>query len=121
MRRGDLAFLIRLPPRCTPMPRTLPSTPPASAPHAQANGAGLYSTLINRRVSIRYPGGLATVASAAMQTASRFRKARIIDVSQGGIALVLRRQPKIGDFIVLQLTNRILQFTFDIAAEVRHV
>ena len=79
------------------------------------------SDLVNRRVSIRYPAGASTITAVVSERCSPFKKARVHDVSQGGIALVLREAPQVGDLIYLQLTNRILDFSFDLAAEVRHL
>ncbi len=94
------------------MPRTLPSS--SSNPCAP-------SSLINRRVSIRHPSSNDADATIGRRRRSPFQKVRIHDVSEGGIALVLKQPPPIGKCLFLQLTNRILEFSFDMAAEVRHV
>ncbi|MCS7047158.1 MAG: PilZ domain-containing protein [Gemmataceae bacterium] len=96
----------------TSVPR---SAPPSSAPTPES------ATFFNRRVTIRYPASAAVLTGIARKPQSLFVKARIHDISQGGIALVLKHPPKIGETIYLQLTNRILEFTFDLAAVVRHV
>jgi hypothetical protein len=45
---------------------------------------------------------------------------RVYDVAQGGLALVLPRAPALGEAIYLQVSNDVLGFTYDRAAEVRH-
>jgi hypothetical protein len=95
------------------MPRTIPSPAAVKPP--------VCDELINRRVTIRYPAGGAVLTSMARKRRRHFTKVRVHDVSQGGIALILQHPPQIGESISLQLTNRILEFTFDLAAEVRHV
>jgi hypothetical protein len=97
----------------------MPRIPSAVAEAEQP--AALYSELINRRVTLRYPCGPVTVTSIARKSRPRFTKARVHDISQGGIALILRRPPQVGEDVYLQLTNRILDFSFDLVAEVRHV
>lgn len=94
------------------MPRTLPS--PA------ARKASATAQLVNRRATIRYPceGGTAELANRRL---SRYQKVRVHDISEGGIALLLKRPPQVGDWVFLQLTNRILQFSYDMVGEVRHV
>jgi hypothetical protein len=80
-----------------------------------AEQAAVFGALINRRITIRR-----MPATAVNVTATPFQKVRIHDISQGGIALVLRHAPAVGDTICLQMTNRLLGFTYDLAAEVRH-
>ncbi len=93
---------------------------PTPNPSAVAEHAALFGTLINRRVTIRRPCGAQTQATMAKQRRTPFQRARIHDISQGGVALVLRQAPAAGTTIFLQLTNSLLGFTYDLAAEVRH-
>ena len=97
------------------MPRTIPSP-------AAARAAAPFD-LVNRRVTIRYPGSAVAEAETAPADGPcpQLHKARVHDVSQSGIALILEHPPTIGEPIYLQLTNRILDFTFDLSADVRHV
>lgn len=92
-----------------------------SIPSVSAEQAALYGALINRRIAIRHPSAPAARAVLTRNTRSPFQKARIHDVSHGGIALVLRDAPAVGTTVYLQMTNRLLGFTFDLSAEVRHV
>jgi hypothetical protein len=90
-----------------------------AATSSAAAQAAVYGALINRRITIRRTAS-AAVAVSAKQPRSPFQKVRIHDISQGGIALVLRHAPAVGEMICLQMTNRLLGFTYDLAAEVRH-
>lgn len=94
------------------MPDTIPSVPAAAAAPA--------SNLINRRVTIRRPCPPALSTGMARKS-SYFKQVLVQDVSEGGLALLLRQPPQVGEQIYLQLTNRILNFTYDLVAEVRHV
>jgi hypothetical protein len=93
---------------------------PRGTPSAVRDTAFLYSELINRRVSIRYPAGPATRTTLGRQPGEYLRRVRVHDISRGGIALVLRRPLKSGATVYVQVKNRILDFSFDLAAEVRH-
>jgi hypothetical protein len=75
---------------------------------------------INRRVTIRRPVNSATFATVNRKTRG-FDKVRVHDVSEGGIALLLRRAPEVGDTIYLQVCNSLLGFIYDMPSEVRHV
>lgn len=90
-----------------------------AVPSSAAEEAAAFGALINRRITIRRTASSA-VEVAAKAPRSPFQKVRIHDISQGGIALVLRHAPAVGDTICLQMTNRMLGFTYDLAAEVRH-
>lgn len=94
------------------MPQTLPSE--------AADQAALYSTLVNRRVSIRHNAAATTGVTLAKRPRSPFRKVRVQDISQGGIALIVRQAPEVGESVLLQMHNRLLDFSFDLAAAVRH-
>ena len=76
---------------------------------------------INRRVNVRYPSGAATTTAVGSSASPLLRRVRVWDVSQGGIAFILRKPLDVGQNVYIQITNRILNFTFDLAAEVRHV
>jgi hypothetical protein len=75
---------------------------------------------VNRRLTIRHGGDLGTQVNAANDQLSAFQKVRVHDISQGGVALILPHAPTVGTTIFLQMTNRHLEFTYDLAAEVRH-
>lgn len=89
-------------------------------PSAVCEAAPAYSALLNRRFSVRYPCGAATATRVARKPGQYFRRVRVHDISQGGIALVLRKPLRPGKLLFIQVKNRILGFSFDLAAEVRH-
>jgi hypothetical protein len=91
-----------------------------SIPSGPAENAAVYSALINRRITVRRDIAPSTEVSVAPRRRSVFHKARVHNISQRGIALVLRYAPPVGELIFLQVTNRLLGFTYDLAAEVRH-
>jgi hypothetical protein len=95
------------------MPHSTPSalTPQAAPCHADAN----------RRLTIRQPCPPTTQVSAANEPHWPFQRVRVHDISQRGVALILPHAPAVGATIFLQMTNHLLDFTFDLAAEVRHV
>jgi hypothetical protein len=86
-----------------------------------AEEAAVYGAVINRRVTIRRPARMNTDVAAAASRRIHFQKVRVHDISQRGIALVLRDAPAVGDMIALQMRNHLLGFAYDLAAEVRHV
>ncbi len=92
---------------------------PASTPTIPATRNPSRSPASNRRLTIRHASALSHV-SATHEGLSPFQKVRVHDVSQGGVALILPQAPPVGATIFLQMTNRHLDFTFDLAAEVRH-
>jgi hypothetical protein len=92
------------------------STPSALAPQAAPCPGGA-----NRRLTIRHPCPPTTQVSAANDPHWPFQRVRVQDISQGGVALILPHAPAVGETIFLQMTNHILDFTFDLAAEVRNV
>jgi hypothetical protein len=89
-------------------------------PEASAECAAFFGALINRRVTIRRPCGMSTSVAIAPERRSPFSKARVHDISQGGIALVLKHEVPVGETLFLQMTNSLRGFTYDLAAEVRH-
>jgi hypothetical protein len=76
---------------------------------------------VNRRLAVRYPSGVATADGVAGLHGVMFKNVRVYDISQGGIALVLNRPLKQGENFFIQVTNNILDFSYDLDAEVRHV
>ncbi len=79
------------------------------------------SSRINRRLAVRFPCPAATVDSVSAVATLLFRRVRVHDVSQGGIALVLPRPLAPGVQLSIQVTNHILGFSYDLEVEVRHV
>jgi hypothetical protein len=75
---------------------------------------------LNRRVSLRHPSGPVTTSQLATDRTFRFRQARILDVSLGGIGLVTRQSLPVGTQVWIQLTNEILGITYDLSARVAH-
>jgi c-di-GMP-binding flagellar brake protein YcgR len=92
------------------------STPSALAPQTAPRPVGA-----NRRLTIRHSCAPATQVSVTNEPHWPFQRVRVLDISQGGVALILPDAPPIGETIFLQMTNRHLEFTYDLAAEVRHV
>jgi hypothetical protein len=76
---------------------------------------------INRRLTLRYPGGAASGNGVDVRDGFLFRRALVYDVSQGGIALILTKPLTRGEDVCLQVTNNILAFSYDLDAQVRHV
>jgi c-di-GMP-binding flagellar brake protein YcgR len=94
---------------------------PNSAPSAMAPPSAPCPVAANRRLTIRYGCAATAQISAADEILSPFQRVRVHDISQGGIGLILPQAPAVGDTIFLQMTNNLLEFTYDLAAEVRHV
>ena len=62
-----------------------------------------------------------SIESVAGRTLYRQMTARRAQLrSLADRALLLRRAPAVGETIFLQMSNSLLDFTFDLAAEVRH-
>jgi PilZ domain len=75
---------------------------------------------LNRRAAVRHPIGPVTKGRMAEGASFRFRRARIQDISFGGIALLTRQQLPVGTPVWIQLTNEILGITYDLSARVAH-
>ena len=75
---------------------------------------------LNRRAAVRHPSGPVTKGRVAEGTSFRFRRARIQDISAGGIALMMRQILPVGTHVWIQLTNEILGITYDLSARVVH-
>jgi c-di-GMP-binding flagellar brake protein YcgR len=95
------------------MPNRAPSAPPTHAAPCPV--------AVNRRITIRHGFAETAQVSAANEVLSPFQRVRVHDISQGGIALILPDPLAVGETIFLQVTNYLLDFTYDLAAEVRHV
>lgn len=74
----------------------------------------------HRRVSIRYPCGLALVTKVRLEDSKAFRRVLGHNISQGGMALILDDVPEIGAVVQVRVKNRILNFSYDLAARVIH-
>src|SRR5437867_3202857 len=86
----------------------------ATAPAGSASEAWL-----NRRVYIRRPIGPHTTTRVAAAR-GRPRRARIQDISLGGIALVSRQRIRVGARLLIQVNNELLGIRYDLAARVVH-
>src|SRR5687768_13958600 len=75
---------------------------------------------INRRVAVRYPGGGHTADGMHLETGVFFRQVHVYDISLGGIALILPKPLEIGLDLHIQINNRLLGFSYDLGAQVRH-
>jgi hypothetical protein len=75
----------------------------------------------NRRVSLRYPCGLATSTRVKLDKADPFRRVMGHNISQGGMALILTDCPEVGIPVNVRVKNSILDFTYDLAARIVHV
>src|SRR6266702_4528948 len=94
---------------------------PISAPSAMAPPPAPCPVAVNRRLTIRFGCAADAQINVADEILSPFQRVRVHDISRGGIALILPQAPAVGDTIFLQMTNNLLEFTCDLAAEVRHV
>jgi hypothetical protein len=74
---------------------------------------------LNRRVFVRRPCGPGTSGRVSSET-FRFRRARVQDISLGGIALVCRQTIRPRTRVLIQLKNDVLGLTYDLAARVVH-
>src|SRR5436190_132166 len=87
----------------------------ASKPAARRTGARS-----NRRVSVRY-GAPASTAKMGTPEGVLLRQVRVYDLSTGGIALIMAKPLEASDdTYYIQLNNRLLGFSYDLAAQVRH-
>ena len=75
----------------------------------------------NRRVAIRYPCGLATSTSVKLLKAAPFQRVQAHNISQGGMGVILDQPPEQGVAVHIRVRNKILNFTYDLSAEVAHV
>ena len=76
---------------------------------------------IHRRLSIRYPCGLAMMTRVRLDNCKAFRRVLGHNISQGGMALILGEYPEIGSVVQVRMKNRILNFSYDLLARVVHV
>lgn len=74
----------------------------------------------NRRVTLRYPCGLATTTRIKADKADPFRRVVGHNISQGGMGLVLDECPEVGSLVNIRIRNSILNFTYDLAARIVH-
>jgi c-di-GMP-binding flagellar brake protein YcgR len=81
----------------------------------------LMSVPFNRRVTIRYPCGLATSTKLKIENNDPFRRVRGHNISQGGMALILEECPEVGALVNIRMKNRILNFSYDLSARIVHV
>ncbi len=75
----------------------------------------------HRRVSIRYPCGLAMMTKVSMGKGKGFHRVLGHNISQGGLALLVDHVPEIGTVVQVRMKNRILSFTYDLSARIVHV
>ena len=75
---------------------------------------------INRRVAVRYSGGGHTADGIHPEHGVLFRRVHVYDISQGGIALILPQSLDVGADLLIQINNRLLGFSYDLGAQVRH-
>ncbi len=73
---------------------------------------------LNRRVAVRFPCGRKT--SGRFSLGRHLHRARIHDLSVGGMALLLRRPLRAGRSVLIQLKNDELELAYDLAASVAH-
>ena len=74
----------------------------------------------NRRVTLRYACNAATPTTVS-RNLGVVRRVRVHDISQGGIAVILRDPLQLGEEFVIQIRNQILGFSYDLVAHVRHI
>lgn len=90
------------------------STPPTDP--AEATSAGS-----NRRVHVRYPSGIATAAHMAREESCIFHPVRVLDMSVGGVSLLLWEPMEKGEDVFIQLSNKNQDQTYELPAKVAHV
>ena len=83
--------------------------------------SALMSLPFNRRVTIRYPCGLATTTRVKLDKFEPFRRVLGHNISQGGMALILDECPEVGTVVNIRMKNRILNFSYDLSARIVHV
>lgn len=84
-----------------------PSSAPAALPY-------------NRRVALRYVCAATTGTELAVDDRNLFRRVRVENISQGGIALWLKEPPAEDALVYIRLNNVLLSFTYDLSARARH-
>lgn len=95
--------------------RLATALPPVAASPAAASDQPWF----NRRVFVRRPCGPGTSGRVSGES-FRGRRARIQDISLGGIALVVRQPIRPGTHVLIQLKNDFLGLTYDLSARVVH-
>jgi hypothetical protein len=78
------------------------------------------SSPINRRVAVRYPGSGSTSSRLAGRSGAKSRRARIRDISLGGVALILSSRLKVGARLLIRFHNEPLEIAYDVSARVVH-
>jgi hypothetical protein len=81
----------------------------------------LMSVPFNRRVTIRYPCGLATTTKLKLDKSDPFRRVLGHNISQGGMAIIVDECPEVGTVVSICMKNRILDFSYDLSARIVHV
>jgi c-di-GMP-binding flagellar brake protein YcgR len=87
---------------------------------AKVTAQGAEALPYHRRVSVRYSCGLATATRIQLETDGFFRRAMGLNISQGGMAIILENSPDIGAEVQIRMRNRILNFSYDLSAHVVH-
>jgi hypothetical protein len=75
---------------------------------------------LNRRVAVRRPCRPGTSARVAASRGLLARSALLVNLSQTGLALRLRRRVKRGSRLLIEMTNADLGLAYDLAARVVH-
>jgi hypothetical protein len=75
-------------------------------------------TANNRRASVRYQCGLATPGRLLLPDGQEWQRAWVLDLSLGGVGLLLSRSLEQGCEVVVMLKSATQ--TFELAARVRH-
>lgn len=89
-------------------------------PSAMLPGAGFTPTLINRRIAVRYPCGLATETKMALAPQHPWHEVAVTDISTGGIALRLDQPLAAGLEVFLLLRNLTYHFSYELSGHVIH-
>jgi PilZ domain len=75
----------------------------------------------NRRVSLRYPCGTEISAKVKIGREDPFRSAPGQNISQGGMGVILDECPEVGLIVNIRLVDRVLSFSYELAARIVHV
>src|SRR5581483_648552 len=74
----------------------------------------------NRRVSVRFPASPMTVSHMRLPHKTVFKRVRLFNISQGGVGILVRKPWPLNTEVDFQTKNELLNFTFDLPAQVVH-
>src|SRR5688500_3343235 len=74
-----------------------------------------------RRASVRYQCGPATPGKLYVGEKQEWQRAWVMDLSRGGMGLLVNRPLEVGKFIIIQMKSNDEKKVFDLSATVMHV